>query len=351
MRHLRSSTVLLGLCVVAIAIAALRVTTARPDLPTGSSYSQAQDGAEALYRWASALDMEPERLEQVRVAGSDPPEVLLVLQPETIVNDRTRRAFEAVPRAGGRLVLAGDSFTLRMYAREFDVTLEPADRSSVAVTPDGSLSFDVSTSDRVRADDGQPLLLAENGDWLAVEKPHLRGTVIVVATAEPMTNRGLRDPEAARFVYRYVLSPALGGTFAFDETHHAWMPTEPDEASVNDLLFATSAGQAAVAAAIIVFVFLLLAGRRLGPPLPARPPAAMRRTMFEHVQMLAGLYRRSGQLDAARSALGRHYGRLLARGTLASESSTRLARSRAASQSSCGVIGVARRRRRRSRLR
>jgi ABC-type phosphate transport system auxiliary subunit len=36
------------------------------------------------------------------------------------------------------------------------------------------------------------------------------------------------------------------------------------------------------------------------------------RTMYEHVQMLANLYRRAGQVEAARAALIRHYTHRLA---------------------------------------
>jgi hypothetical protein len=35
--------------------------------------------------------------------------------------------------------------------------------------------------------------------------------------------------------------------------------------------------------------------------------------MYEHVQMLANLYRRAGQLAAARAAFARHYARVLTR--------------------------------------
>ena len=78
-------------------------------------------------------------------------------------------------------------------------------------------------------------------------------------------------------------------------------------------------------AAVLAFAYLLLAGRRLGPPLPPRLPASMRRTMFEHVQMLAGLYRRAAQFDVMRARLAHHYTRALTRGTLAAPRATRLA--------------------------
>ena len=65
-------------------------------------------------------------------------------------------------------------------------------------------------------------------------------------------------------------------------------------------------------AALLTFVFLLLTGRRLGPPVYLRSAAEAPRTMYEHVQMLANLYRRAGQLSVVRAAFSRHYARVLA---------------------------------------
>jgi hypothetical protein len=66
---------------------------------------------------------------------------------------------------------------------------------------------------------------------------------------------------------------------------------------------------------VLTFVFLLLAGLRLGPPVYPRSAAEAPRTMYEHVQMLANLYRRAGQLTVVRDTFRRQYARALARGT------------------------------------
>jgi len=80
----------------------------------------------------------------------------------------------------------------------------------------------------------------------------------------------------------------------------------------------TSTVQSRATAALCgqTFVFLLLANRRLGPAVAERGATETRRTMYEHVQMLAGLYRRAGQFATVRGALLRHYQRLLAQRSL-----------------------------------
>jgi hypothetical protein len=325
MRRLRSSMVLLVLCIVAIVAAGLRIATDEPDLPAGSSHSAQPDGAEALFVWAEGEGAAPTRVTQARAVETATPQVLLVLEPEEVVSDRTQRAFSTVARQGGTLVLAGDSLPLSVYARELDVTIEPAAPTSTVTAVGSERELSVRADHRVRADDATPLLVAPNGDWIALQKRYQRGSVIVIASVEPLTNAGLRDTNTARFVYREIVEPAIGNSLGFDEVHHSYTPAADEGPTVNTLLFDTAPGRAVVVAAVLAFAYLLLAGRRLGPSLPPRPPASMRRTMFEHVQMLAGLYRRAAQFDVLRARLAHHYTRMLARGTLAAPRATRLA--------------------------
>jgi hypothetical protein len=84
--------------------------------------------------------------------------------------------------------------------------------------------------------------------------------------------------------------------------------------SVNQLLFQTAPGLAIVYAALLTFAFLFFANRRLGPPLAERSASAAPRTMYEHVQMLANLYRGAGQLGVVRNVFTRHYARYSADG-------------------------------------
>jgi hypothetical protein len=202
-----------------------------------------------------------------------------------------------------------------LYTRNLGITVEPIrNGASSATTPDGSLRLPMMSRYRVHADNATPLLVDPNGDWVALRMPYKQGSLVVLATPEPLLNEGLRDEETARFVYRELLSGAT--TVAFDEVHHSFTPPGAAGAplTVNQLLFSTAPGRAVVYAAVVAFVYVLLSGLRLGPPVRPRPPTETRRTMYEHVQMLANLYRRAGQFATVRDAFSRHYARLLARG-------------------------------------
>jgi hypothetical protein len=94
-------------------------------------------------------------------------------------------------------------------------------------------------------------------------------------------------------------------------------------------------------AAALTFAFLLLGGRRLGPPIAARAPSTMRRTMYEHVQMLASLYRRAGQLDVLRASFARHYARHLAHAATPGAAQASVARIEAAHSEAELIAAVA----------
>jgi hypothetical protein len=319
MSRLRSSMILLGICVAALLVGVLRLASERATLPTGSSYSTQADGAMGLYEWAAALGGSPSRLQDARLrpdSSQASTTTLLVMQPETLITETVRDEFDAVPDEGGTLVVAGDSLPWLLYVRSLGVTVEPIrDSGSSANTPDSTLAVPGSFRYRVRADDGTPLLVLPSGDWVAMRTPYSQGSLVVITSAAPLTNAALNSDDTARFAYREVLSGvANGGAVVFDEAHHSFAPAASETATVDRVLFSTAGGRALIYAAMLIFLYLLLSGRRLGPPIPARSPTETRRTMYEHVQMLANLYRRAGQFGTLRAAFDRHYKRELARG-------------------------------------
>jgi hypothetical protein len=287
-------------------------------LPGGSSYSAQPDGVLALYTWSEVVGGRPTRVQDIPIPDSLTLAMVLVVQPETPLDSTAQDAFDTVAQDGGTLVVAGDSVAWLLYARSLGITVEPVrNGASSASTPDSGLTLQVVTRYRLRADGATPLLVSPNGDWVALRMPYRQGSLVVLASPGPLTNGALdaSDGQTARFVYREVLPQAArGGALAFDEVHHSFAPPTPAPTTLTQLLFDTAPGRAVVYLSLLTFAYLALSGRRLGPPVPARPPTETRRTMYEHVQMLANLYRRGRQQAVVRDAFGRHYSRLLARG-------------------------------------
>jgi hypothetical protein len=325
MSRIRSSMILLGICVIALLIGVLRLVTERPTLPTGSSYSTDPSGAQGLYEWLGAVGVSTSRLTEAVVSDQSPPASLLVLQPESVIDPTARQAFDTVAEHGGTLIVAGDSLSWVIYARSLGVTVEPIRPTASLV--DGSLSPDAAARYRLRGDNLVPLLMTSDGDWIAARKSYKQGTLIVIATPDPLLNHALRNDDTARWVYRNLLQGAT--TIAVDEAHHSYTPPTANVPMTFDRLVLTSAaGRALVYACFIVFVFVALTGRRLGPAIGGRGPTETRRTMYEHVQMLANLYRRAGQFSVVRAAFARSVARDVARSSVSAEALARVERAR-----------------------
>lgn len=315
---------MLGIAVGAILIGVLRLATQSTPLPPGSSYSAEPDGALALYTWLDELGASPRRLSDPLT--DDSVRTLLILQPSTLIDNSTRDAFDAVAQRGGTLVLAGDSIQWLLAARQLGVTVEPetttSSTSDTARTTDGA-TLQTYSRFRLRSDaaGAEPLLTRPDGDWIGLTQPYRQGTLVVIASPDPFTNAGLADPTTARFVYRLLVAPAIGSgaAVAFDEIERLGPTAAPGQTTLGQLLFSTPPGRALLYVAMLAFVFIVLTGRRLGPALLGRPPADSQRSMYEHVQMLANLYRRAGQLGVVRSAFERHYSRQLAHAPMGSK--------------------------------
>jgi hypothetical protein len=315
--------VLLGICVVAVLIGALRLATEQQQQPIGSSVSAAPDGALGVYTWLTDTGAQTSRLTS-RAIDPDVGSVVIV-QPQALPDSTTRQALNRVADRGGTLVLAGDSLQWLVTARSLGVTVEPATPSQRTLTPDG-LEVAISPRFRVRAAGAQPLLVTEDGQLAGLSLAYRRGTLIVIASATPLTNAGLRDDATARFVYRAIVAPLQDQSVAFDEYQRVPDTSGSAPATLNQLLLQSPAGRALLYVSLLIFAYLLLTGRRLGPALAMRSAADSQRTMYEHVQMLGNLHQRAGQLNVVREAFLRHYSRLYARAGMAPAEAEALAR-------------------------
>jgi hypothetical protein len=325
--HLRTVAIVLGVFAVLMVLAWFGYRQREADLPDGSSRSTAPTGTRALFLWYEALGAQPQRLDglQTGVPGvRGQRDVLFVVQPLLPLLPPAQQVLDEVAERGGTLVLAGDTLMLDAYTSGRGLHLSISETRHVAASsPEGDLRVPVETRlriqvDRNTLDRATPLLIAPNGEWIAARIPYRNGALVVFASALPLTNRGLRDPDSARLVYQHLVAPVpSGAVVAFDESHR--LPGTPvdSEASltrgVAGWVLSTPLGGVVAYTGTVLFLYLLLSGRHLGPPL--RPVEAGRtsRTMYEHVQALAGLYRRSGQLAYLRQHYAQHYRRLIAR--------------------------------------
>ncbi len=283
---------------------------------SASVYDDGPGGAGTLRRYLDAMGLRTAAL-QGDVFAIDRAQiaVLFILGASEIFTPQDIATIRSFVASGGTVVVATD---LGLFERPL---LEAYDMRALGIAREGT--YPVMTTwladpptrslavDRGRelALGTRPLPLVSDGaaPVVAVGREGA-GLLFAVASVGPFLRGNLADAENARFALA-LAAPAFrgGGTIAFDEYHHGVHPS-------NDLLVLlerTWPGRALVYATVAIFVFLLLTGRRLGPPLPLdpRPP----RSSLEYVRGFAGLVRRSGRGEIARRRLRADLRRDLAR--------------------------------------
>jgi hypothetical protein len=135
--------------------------------------------------------------------------------------------------------------------------------------------------------------------------------VFLCATAYPFSNQGLKEAGNPALVSNVLSFGKETGqlTVWFDEWHHGkGRQNATGIVGPVQWLRRTPAGQSLLYVAVVLFVALLLQGRRFGRPTPL-PRDLNRRRPLEHITALANLNRRAGH----RREILRHFHRQLKR--------------------------------------
>ncbi|HEX9270315.1 MAG TPA: DUF4350 domain-containing protein, partial [Candidatus Limnocylindria bacterium] len=264
------------LCAALIVFSAVSARPARPVGfgRSGSTYDQSTGGASLFREYLEAAGLRVTSIEGDRFApNAAGVSVLFLLGPTEPIDAADRAQLHDYVRFGGVLVIATDlGFGERQLLEEFGLaaaqrTLHsgtvPVRSIAFADPPVRSLSIDLGTT--LAPDvDATPLVLDDGNPFVAVTREG-RGTVYAVGSLAPFVNSGIALADNAHF--GLVLAAAGTGHVGFDEYHHGAHPS-PDFIA---LLERTWLGRALLAAGALLFVYIVLTGRRIGPPLPLDP--------------------------------------------------------------------------------
>lgn len=283
---------------------------------TASVYDEGPAGTAVLRRWLDGLgvrtsvvqgDLFQPRLEDARA--------VLVLGATELLTPADVSDLRDLVARGGTLVVATEAGVAEgLLLDAFGVSLAgvvPLGRQEV-LGPLGALTGARALSvDRGREIDpgDRGIVTARAADGpLAVTIKEGSGTVHVIGSLAPFLSGQIAEADNGRFILA-LLDDAIraGGPVAFDEYHHGAHPP----ADVLAVVQRTWPGRALVIGGILVFLFLALTGRRLGPPLPLEHRPA--RSSLDHMRAFAGLVRRSGHSEIARDRIRRELRQGIAR--------------------------------------
>ncbi len=300
------------LVLVTIVAAIYQAQGQESDLPL-ASFSSAPNGARALRLWLSELGYPVSDEVDSTFHLTQETGLVLVLEPSTGITTDEWETIDAWVEEGGTLVLAGERWGALSTARHYDLTLAYLNEESKAITltaqtpllvsppltnpanahpqayfkiaDDADTDFDFVT--HLAAGDRPVLVSCEIGD----------GRVILSATTFPFSNAGLKEAGNPQLVANLIAAATRPGVIWFDEWHHGMRSRQAQVLGPEQWLRRTPAGRSLLYAAAVIFVALVLGGRRFGRPIPL-PKSSARRAPLEHITAIANLNRRAGHRAA-----------------------------------------------------
>jgi hypothetical protein len=300
----------------ALIVAILAVGSDRtPDRPYDLNSSE-DNGLLALRLWLHDMDYRVEATGAERFALPVAANLLFVYPNQNPYTPGEARGMAGWVEAGGTLVLIGpsvrddalvDVFGVRQRG-DFNASAGEALRQRQPLLPEAAplrifpgLSASLDLEDAV----GAVAVYTNADDDVTVAVQSLGAGVVWHLSAEhTLTNVELREnTDQGALVPAFLRTVPPGGYVVFD-TYHLYEPesaaSAPGEVrirSVQDWLYGTPVGWALLFSALTLGVYLVLQGRRLGPPL-AVAAESRRREAAEYVEAVAALLRRGHKRQA-----------------------------------------------------
>ncbi|MEM7113340.1 MAG: DUF4350 domain-containing protein [Chloroflexota bacterium] len=306
--------------VIVLAVATIQEVRSQTVDPPLASFSNQPDGARAFWLWLQALDYETSDLVRREFGIPEEAQLMLLLEPQTVVTPNEWEAIDEWVEDGGILLLSGRSFASVFAMEHYDFSLAQFEEEhgeavaqstlfhapSLLSVPETAVRayFETERTDYVThvAVDGQPIIISF---------PQGEGRVMLSTTPFPFTNAGLQKGNNAELVHNLVQPVGPDGLVWFDEWHHGVRPTVSEGLGPWNWLRETAAGRSLLFVAGLVFLVLVLRGRPFGRPVPL-PQDISRRAPVEYIAAMANLNRRAGHRTAVlqdyHDRLKRHLG-------------------------------------------
>ena len=276
-------------------------------------------GLLGLRLWLGELGYRVQRMDGLRFAVSDDAALLFVYPNQLAYSEEDAAALREWVAAGHTAVIVGPGTDDRALADTFGVRLagESAFDSTLAQTqpliPDGAAAYErewfmpSALLDLDDAPQAVPVLtVGDKGAVAAVQRVG-DGTVWHLAPGVDLTNGALQETQQGDLLPAILRGVPDGAVVAFD-TYHLFGLSRVGEqiATLQDWLYRTPGGWATLFAMLAGGLYLVLQGRRLGPPLVTVKQTRGRQSA-EFIEAMANLHRRAG----AQSDLVRHQRRRL----------------------------------------
>jgi len=295
----------LTLLVILVAFALLQgePNPPRPFDPTSADAT----GLRALWLWLAEMEFVVERNDGPTFAIPSDSAAIFVFPNQHLYSTEEAKQLQTWVEAGGTLVLIGPAPLDVALIEAFQVAPgRPIEGMFVAVDPQQPLLPDLAAPIQLGSNPDSldisealaalPVLATGNGQVSLAIQHMDQGVVWHLSLGHSLINEQLRDPAQATIVPALLRHVPAGGRVLLD-TYHLFGPDTTNSntiTSLQDWLYRTPLGWAVLFGLAVTLLFLLLQGRRLGPPLPASEESR-RREGAEYVAAMANLLRRGQQ--------------------------------------------------------
>lgn len=302
----RSNWPLLGLLLLAGLLLVVSALGSQPAQPIPFDLdSSAETGLRALNLWLQDLGYDVRRIGGMQFQLPADAALLFVYPNQLTYSEGEADALRTWVEGGRTLVIVGPHSEDAQLERVFGVRSKPREGFGLVeqqvqpLVPEGESEYmtDWNVSSEVldleNAPAVVPMLLAADGQVTAAVQEVGKGVVWHLAPGNAFVNHGLAEQNHGQFLPPLLRRVPAGSVVAFDTYHQFGVSRVGEQiVTLQDWLYRTPAGWATFFAFVATSLFLVLHGRRLGPPV-ATKAERRRREAAEYVEAMASLSRRA----------------------------------------------------------
>ena len=259
-----------------------------------------------LYRVMRKLKFRVTKIEAAQPARLERLDVLFLWQLHRELDENEIEEIHGFVEDGGTLIVAGDHESLNSLLLDYGLEMRKASNSletsrRIPIEPIfpnrpvneiySSTDYAIQSSER----DIAPLY-GQDEDYSIVTFGEGEGRAFFISCSDIFYRNGLRDNRNSTFLYNLMTTFPHRARIGLAEDYYYAVGSASEANPVMYLLFNTAGGLGVVYIGVIVFLFLILRGRRFGKPLTLEE--THRRVSSEYVHAMTALYQKGNTRHA-----------------------------------------------------
>lgn len=284
-------------CLLSIALIALPFLGFSCNLPYEDS---------VLYGVLQALEFRVTEIEAMQPARLDRLDVLFLWKLDEALDTQEIEEIHYFVEDGGTLIVAGDHESLDSLLSDYGLEMRHASRplkisrripvnSIFPNHPVDEIHSNTNAAIQSMGRDMAPLFGQET-DYSVVTFREGDGRVFFMSCPDIFTSFGLKDERNAMFLYNLLTTLPHRARIGLAEWHYYAFDSTETADPLFYLLFKTPGGLGLAYIGLVVFLFLILRGRRFGKPLVVEE--THRRVSSEYVFAMTALYQKGNTRPA-----------------------------------------------------